>query len=50
VEIAPTGSAKFPESGGIAPRDGFASRTQLDARKSGHVIAQYRFIELDGVG
>jgi len=50
MQTAPTGGAKFAESGGVTPRDGLASGTKLDTGKSGHIIAQYRFIELDRVG
>ena len=50
MQTAPTGGAKFAESGSVTPRNGPASRAKLNARKGGHIIAQYRFVELDQVG
>ena len=45
-----TSRAKFAESSGIAPGDRFTSRSELDTRKSRHIVAQHGLIELDGVG
>ena len=50
MQMVLTSRAKFAESSGIAPGDGFASGPKLDTRKSRHIVTQHGLIELDGVG